>query len=84
MDVFLTATCANPGKTFEAQAIVERLERTNPDCPAEDWLRIYIKSEAELRAMMSRLKSRGLPRSQRSGQALGRVDVRPKTANNGS
>jgi hypothetical protein len=62
MDVFLAATYVPMGKDFEAQAIIEKLQRTDPDYPVESWLGNYIKSEDELRAIMSKLQSLGLSR----------------------
>jgi adenylate cyclase len=63
MDVFLAAAYAQMGQNFEAQAIIEKLQRTDPDFPAENWLGNFIRSENELQATMSKLYSLGLPRS---------------------
>jgi len=63
MDVFLAAAYAQLGQNFKAQAIIEKLQRTNPDYPAENWLGNFIKSENELQATMSKLYSLGLSRS---------------------
>ena len=62
MDVFLAAAYAQMGKNFAAQAIIEKIQRTDPDYPAENWLGNFIKSEKELEATMSKLYSLGLPR----------------------
>jgi Tfp pilus assembly protein PilF len=61
MDVFLAAAYAQMGQNFKAQAVIEKLQRTNPDFPAEKWLGNFIKSEAELQATMSKLDSLGFP-----------------------
>jgi Tfp pilus assembly protein PilF len=61
MDVFLAAAYAQMAKDFEAQAIIEKLQRTNPDYPVERWLSNFIKSEDELGAIMSKLQLLGLP-----------------------
>ena len=63
MDVFLAAAFAQIGKNFEAQAIIEKIQRTDPDYPAKNWLGNFIKSENELEATMSKLYSLGLSRS---------------------
>jgi tetratricopeptide (TPR) repeat protein len=63
MDVFLAAAYAQMGKNFEAQAIIEKVQRTYPDYPVNNWLGNFIKSENELQAIMSKLYSLGLPRS---------------------
>ncbi len=63
MDVFLAAAYAQMGKNFEAQAVIEKLQRTNPDYPAKNWLGSFIQSENELQATMSKLYSLGLSRS---------------------
>jgi len=63
MDVFLAAAFAHIGKNFEAQAIIEKIQRTDPDYPAKNWLGNFIKSENELEATMSKLYSLGLSRS---------------------
>lgn len=63
IDVFLAATYANLGRDFEARAVIDKLQRTNPNFPVELWLRNYIKSEEGLRATMSKLESLGLSRS---------------------
>jgi tetratricopeptide (TPR) repeat protein len=63
MDVFLAAAYAQMGQNFKAQAIIEKLQRADPDFPAENWLGNFIKSENELEATMSKLYSLGLPRS---------------------
>jgi Flp pilus assembly protein TadD len=60
MDVFLAAAYAQMGKDFEAQAIIEKLQRTKPDYPVEKWLGNFVKSESELQAIMSKLQSLGL------------------------
>jgi Flp pilus assembly protein TadD len=62
MDTFLAAAYAQMGKNFEAQAIIEKIQRTEPDYPAKNWLGNFIKSENELQATMSKLYSLGLPR----------------------
>ena len=63
MDVFLAATYARLGKDFEAQAVIEKLQRTNPDYQVESWLENFIKSKDELRAIVSKLQSLGLSKS---------------------
>lgn len=63
MDVFLAAAYAQMGKDFEAQAVIEKLQRTNPDYPVESWLGNFIKSEDELQATLNKLQLLGLPRS---------------------
>jgi Tfp pilus assembly protein PilF len=63
MDVFLAAAYAQMGQNFEAQAIIEKIQRTEPDYPAKNWLGNFIKSENELQATMNKLYSLGLPRS---------------------
>ena len=63
MDVFLAATSAQMGNNFEAQAVIEKLQRTYPDYPAERWLGNFIKSESELQVIMSKLQSLGFPGS---------------------
>jgi tetratricopeptide (TPR) repeat protein len=63
MDVFLAAAYAQMGKDFEAQAVIEKLQRTSPDYPVESWLRNFIKSEDELLAIMNKLQLLGLSRS---------------------
>ena len=63
MDVFLAAAYAQMGKNFEAQAIIEKLQRTNPDYPVNNWLGNFTESENELQAIMSKLYALGLPRS---------------------
>jgi hypothetical protein len=63
MDVFLAAAYAQMGQNFKAQAIIEKLQRADPDFPAENWLGNFMKSENELEATMSKLYSLGLPRS---------------------
>jgi len=60
MDVFLAAAYAQMGKDFEAQAIIEKLQRSKPDYPVEKWLGNFVKSESELQAIMSKLQSLGL------------------------
>ncbi len=63
MDVFLGAAYAQMDQNFKAQSIIEKLQRTGPDFPVENWLGNFIKSEDELEATMSKLYSLGLPRS---------------------
>jgi len=63
MDVFLAAAYAQMGKNFEAQAVIEKIQRTDPDYPVKNWLRSFIKSESELEATLSKLDSLGLSRS---------------------
>ena len=63
MEVFLAAAYAQMGKDFEAQAIIEKLQRTNPEYPVERWLGNFINSEDEIEAIMSKLQLLGLPRS---------------------
>ena len=63
MDVVLAAAYAQMGKNFEAQSVIEKIQRTNPGFPAENWLGNFIKSENELEATMSKLYSLGLSRS---------------------
>jgi len=60
MDVFLAATYANLGRSFEAQAVIDKLQRMYPDYPTEDWLAYYIKSDDEIDATMNKLRSLGL------------------------
>lgn len=60
MDVFLAAAYVQIGKDFEAQAILEKLQRTNPDYPTERWLNNFIKSGVEPRAILKQLHSLGL------------------------
>ena len=60
MDVFLAAAYAQMGQNFKAQAVIEKLQRTNPDYPVQKWLGNFIKSESELQAIMSKLQSLGL------------------------
>jgi tetratricopeptide (TPR) repeat protein len=62
MDVFLAATYAQMGKDFEAQAVIEKLQRTHPGYPAKSWLGNFIKSEDELQAIMSKVQLLGLPK----------------------
>jgi tetratricopeptide (TPR) repeat protein len=64
MDAFLAATYAKLGRDFEAQAVIEKLQRENPDYPVESWFGNFIKSDSELQAIMSKLQSLGLSRSQ--------------------
>jgi len=63
MDVILAAAYAQMGQNFKAQAIIEKLQRTDPDYPAEKWLGNFMKSEKELEATMSKLYSLGLSHS---------------------
>jgi len=63
MDVFLAAAYAQMGQNFKARAVIEKLQRTNPDYPVEKWLRNFLKSESELQAIMSKLQSLGLSHS---------------------
>jgi tetratricopeptide (TPR) repeat protein len=63
MDVFLAASYAQMSKEFEAQAIMEKLRRTNPGFPLEQWLGNYIKSKKELGAIVRKLQSLGLSNS---------------------
>jgi tetratricopeptide (TPR) repeat protein len=63
MDVFLAAAYAQMGKDFEAQAVIEKIQRTDPDFPFKNWLGSFIKPENELEATLSKLHSLGLPRS---------------------
>lgn len=60
MDVFVAATYAELGKEFEAQAVIENLQRTHPSYPVEAWLRHYIKSEDDLRETLTQLRRLGL------------------------
>lgn len=60
MDVFQAAAYLQTGKDFEAQAIVEKLQRTHPDYPVKQWLNNFIKSEDEVRAITNQLQSLGL------------------------
>jgi hypothetical protein len=69
MEVFLAAAYAQMGKKFEAQAIIEKLQRTNPDYPVKNWLGSFTESENELQAIMSKLELLGLPRSLPVGSA---------------
>jgi hypothetical protein len=59
----LAATYAQMGKDFEAQAVIEELQRTNPDFSVQHWLENFIKSEDELREIMNKLQSLGLSKS---------------------
>ena len=63
MDVFLATAYAQMGQSFKAQAVIEKLQRTNPDYPVEKWLGNFVKSESELQAIMSKLQSLGLSHS---------------------
>jgi tetratricopeptide (TPR) repeat protein len=63
MDVFLAAAYAQMDQNFKAQAVIEKLQRTNPDYPVEKWLGNFVKSESELQAIMSKLQSLGLSHS---------------------
>jgi tetratricopeptide (TPR) repeat protein len=63
MDVFLAAAYAQTGQNFKAQAVIEKLQRTNPDYPVQKWLGTFMKSESELQAIMSKLQSLGLSHS---------------------
>jgi tetratricopeptide (TPR) repeat protein len=60
MDVFLAAAYAQMGKNFEAQAVIEKIQRTNPDYPVKNWLGHFIKPENELQAIMTKLELLGL------------------------
>ena len=64
MDVFLAAAYAQMGQNFKAQAVIEKLQRTNPDYPVEKWLSNFLNSESELQAIMSKLESLGLSHSE--------------------
>jgi tetratricopeptide (TPR) repeat protein len=59
MDVFQAAAYVQTGKDFEAQAIVEKLQRTHPDYPFKQWLNNFIKSEDEVLAIMNQLQLSG-------------------------
>lgn len=59
MDVFIAATYSHLDRGFEARAVVERLQRTDPDYPVEDWLANYLKSEAQRSDTMGRLRQLG-------------------------
>jgi tetratricopeptide (TPR) repeat protein len=61
MDVFQAAAYLQTGRDFEAQAIVEKLQRTHPDYPVKQWLNNFIKSEDEVRAITNQFQSLGLP-----------------------
>jgi hypothetical protein len=56
----MAAAYAQMGKSFEAQAVIEKLQQANPDYPIESWLANLIKSEGELQLIMNKLKSLGL------------------------
>jgi tetratricopeptide (TPR) repeat protein len=60
-DVFLAATYAGLGRDFEAEAVVEKLQRTAPDYPVEPWLANFLKSDDALAQTMDRLRASGLP-----------------------
>ena len=60
MDVFQAAAYVQTGKDFEAQAIVEKLQRTHPNYPVNRWLNNFIKSDDEVRAITNQLQSLGL------------------------
>lgn len=49
MDVFLAAAYLKMNNSLEAQAIMEKMLRTDPDYPVERWLSNFIKSEEEVR-----------------------------------
>lgn len=63
MDVFQAATYVQTGKDFEAQAIVEKLQRAHPDYPVRQWLNNFIKSEDEVLAIVNQLQLLGLSTS---------------------
>ena len=52
MDVFQASAYLKSGRDLEAQAIVEKLQRTRPDYPFKQWLSNFIKSEDEVLAIM--------------------------------
>jgi len=79
MDVFLAATYAGLGRTFEAEAVVARLLRTAPDYPVEPWLAHFLRSDQALTEAMDRLRAAGLP-SPVAEQLSGRHGSRPKAA----
>jgi tetratricopeptide (TPR) repeat protein len=63
MDIFLASAYAQMGQNFKARAVIEKLQRTNPDYPVQKWLGTFMKSESELQAIMSKLQSLGLSHS---------------------
>ena len=63
MDAVLAASYAQLGKDFEAQAIIEKLNQTNPEFPVKSWFGNFIKSEDKLQMIMHKLQSLGLSRS---------------------
>jgi Flp pilus assembly protein TadD len=59
MDVFQAAAYVQTGRDFEAQAIVEKLQRTHPDYPFKQWLNNFIKSEDEVLTIINQLQLPG-------------------------
>ena len=55
MDVFLAAAYLRMNKSLEAQAIMEKMLRTDPDYPIVRWLNNFIKSEEEVRETVDQL-----------------------------
>jgi tetratricopeptide (TPR) repeat protein len=55
MDVFLAATYLKNNKSLEAQVVMEKMLRTDPDYPIERWLNNFIKSEEEVRETVDEL-----------------------------
>ena len=55
MDVFLAMTYLRMNKSLEAQAIMGKILRTDPDYPIERWLKNFIKSEEEVRETVDQL-----------------------------
>ena len=55
MDVFLAMTYLRMNKSLEAQAIMEKILRTDPDYPIGRWLNNFIKSEEEVRETVDQL-----------------------------
>ena len=56
MDVFQAAAHVQSGKDLEAQAIVEKLQRSHLDYPFKQWLSNFIESEDELLTIMNQLQ----------------------------
>ena len=63
MEVFLAASYVQMGKDFEARAIVEKLQRVNPEYPVERWLGNFIKSEDEIGMIMDKFQILGISNS---------------------
>ena len=59
--IFLAAGYVKTGRETEAQAIIERLARTDPEYPFASWLGYYVRSPRELEQLMDRLRVLGLP-----------------------